>query len=1088
MEPRGSSADRSRTAGTGRWFCLIGASLGALGLIGWMSGMPSLTEWVPRQPPMMPNAALGLLAIGIAGALRRRSEPSPAILALSVLAAALALAIGVATLFEYVLDVDLHIDAVLFHSRIGLNPARPSPPTALAITLLASGILLYDSRPQARFRPSEWLILCAGIVAFVALTGLLLGAGPLYRFTHAPMIGVALPTSISVLAISAGLLLERPNAGIMRVATSRGPGGVILRRLAAPSILGPLILGIVASRLASVLGVRDFALMVATLAVSMTLVGLGLLTITALLLNRSYEALELNRAETRDLVAHASDGIFIADANGRYTDVNAAGCKLLGMTRDEIVGLFVSDLLAPEEVGRLEAAREELLRGGVQVAEWHLRHKSGRYIPVEVSSKILPDGRWQGLVRDISERKAAEDAARRAQAKIEGIISIASDAIISINEEQRITIFNRGAEAIFGWSARDVVGQPIDLLIPERFRVKHRGYIRGFGAEAVTARKMGERVRSIFGLRKDGTEFPAEAAISKLVIGTETTFTVVLRDVTERVRLEREVLDARVFLENVLESSIEYSLIALDLDRHILLWNEGAHRSYGYSSKELVGMVADMLHTSSDLASGVASSLYARALEEGSAEAVMCRRRKDGSEFLARVVVSRRDGADGQPTGFLLVTRDVTSEQRRLEQEQLLAGIGLLLTSSLDREQIASSVADLLVRDFADACILDLADDPERNGVKASGKVVLRDGRKRELAAALEKIPFDRRLTIVGASRQSRRSTLVSHVTPEHLDRIARSPEHRRLLEELAPVSMISVPLQARGLLLGVLTFVSSRHSRRYDENDVAFVDALGQRVALAIDNARLFETATKAVGARDEVLRVVAHDLRNPLGNILMQASLLRSMKADPESKMPKLAEGIERAARRMNRLIKDLLDVSRLESGHLAVEPVRISARQLVGDAVEGQRALASRGSIDLQCAIPRDLPDVLADRDRMLQVFENLIGNAIKFTPPGGHVTVGASAHDGHVTFCVSDTGSGISDADLPHVFDRFWQVQKSEGGGAGLGLTIVKGLVEAQGGHIHAESAPGKGTTFFFTVPVAPSIEDAKAQNVQRAAGS
>jgi signal transduction histidine kinase len=207
-----------------------------------------------------------------------------------------------------------------------------------------------------------------------------------------------------------------------------------------------------------------------------------------------------------------------------------------------------------------------------------------------------------------------------------------------------------------------------------------------------------------------------------------------------------------------------------------------------------------------------------------------------------------------------------------------------------------------------------------------------------------------------------------------------------------------------------------------------------------------------------------------------------------EADSKTPKLAEGIERAARRMNRLIRDLLDVSQLESGHLAVEPVRISARQLVGDAVEGQRALASRASIDLHCAIPRDLPDVLADRDRMLQVFENLIGNAIKFTRSGGRITVGASAHDGDVTFCVSDTGAGIAPADLPHVFDRFWQVQKSDGGGAGLGLTIVKGLVEAQGGHIHAESSPGKGTTFFFTVPVAPRAEGPQAQNIRRAAGA
>jgi signal transduction histidine kinase len=158
-------------------------------------------------------------------------------------------------------------------------------------------------------------------------------------------------------------------------------------------------------------------------------------------------------------------------------------------------------------------------------------------------------------------------------------------------------------------------------------------------------------------------------------------------------------------------------------------------------------------------------------------------------------------------------------------------------------------------------------------------------------------------------------------------------------------------------------------------------------------------------------------------------------------------------------------------MEGGQLSVEQARVPAEQIVVDSMEAQRPLASSAAIELELELEPDVPDVWADRDRVLQVFENLIGNAVRFTEPGGRITAGAAAQDGDVVFWVRDTGAGISAEELPHVFDRFWQARKTRRGGAGLGLQIVKGIVEAHGGHIWVESRVGAGTTFYFTLPAA-----------------
>jgi signal transduction histidine kinase len=192
-------------------------------------------------------------------------------------------------------------------------------------------------------------------------------------------------------------------------------------------------------------------------------------------------------------------------------------------------------------------------------------------------------------------------------------------------------------------------------------------------------------------------------------------------------------------------------------------------------------------------------------------------------------------------------------------------------------------------------------------------------------------------------------------------------------------------------------------------------------------------------------------------------------------ETRGQKWVQIISRGVERASRLIQDLLDVTRIEAGALSIASHAVAADRVARDALALLEVPASVASIELRLDLDPELPEIWADEDRLLQVFENLIGNAIKFTPAGGRVTIGARSRAGEILFSVADTGAGIPAESLPHVFDRFWQAKRAERRGAGLGLPICKGLVEAHGGRIWVESTPGRGSTFFFTIPTVPHVE-------------
>ena len=242
-------------------------------------------------------------------------------------------------------------------------------------------------------------------------------------------------------------------------------------------------------------------------------------------------------AERETLIQQASDGIFITDLDGNFIEINEYGCQLLDCSREEILGKNIRDVIVLE-ADSPPLRFKELLEGKTIHTERLILHKSGRQIPVEISARMIDERRFQGIVRDITGRKQAERAMNESRSQLAGIIESAMDGIITTDENQTIVLFNTAAEKMFRISTSEAMGQSIDRFIPSRFREVHREHIRKFGETGITSRLMHQNVLS--GLRADGEEFPIEASISQVEVNGQKFYTVVLRDVTERVQAEEK--------------------------------------------------------------------------------------------------------------------------------------------------------------------------------------------------------------------------------------------------------------------------------------------------------------------------------------------------------------------------------------------------------------------------------------------------------------------------------------------------------------------------------------------------------------------
>jgi signal transduction histidine kinase len=405
---------------------------------------------------------------------------------------------------------------------------------------------------------------------------------------------------------------------------------------------------------------------------------------------------------------------------------------------------------------------------------------------------------------------------------------------------------------------------------------------------------------------------------------------------------------------------------------------------------------------------------------------------------------------DGDRTSSAIwAFRDVTERERVDIGRRLLTDASKVLSAAFNGRLRLDDVGQFIIRDFADWCALDVV-DPGR--------------------------PALRRAVLVHRAAVSKPCTCDPESIPGRVVRAGR-PELWAAADSGA--WLLCAPLSTGGPILGAITLARQPANRRFDDVDLALVAELAARIAAAMENTSLYQRAQRAVQQRDEVLAVVSHDLRAPLSMVVLGAQLIsRTLELLPEAlvgavpQLRKRAHAIERGAHRMNRLIDDLMDVARIDAGHLSIEPVRCRAAGLVGEAVDMFEECAQEAGIRLVVGPIVESLHVLGDCGRIVQLLSNLLGNAMRFTPRGGTITLGVDQPSAaEARFSVADTGPGIPTEQLPHLFERRWQGAEADRAGAGLGLYICQGIASALGGRIWVESTPGHGSSFLFTLPVA-----------------
>jgi PAS domain S-box-containing protein len=431
-------------------------------------------------------------------------------------------------------------------------------------------------------------------------------------------------------------------------------------------------------------------------------------------------------------------------------------------------------------------------------------------------------------------------------------------------------------------------------------------------------------------------------------------------------------------------------------------------------------------------------------------------------------------------SGSAISTAELYEEQSRMRAEaeaaerraKFLAEASTLMASSLDYETTLAQVAGLAVPHLADWCAVDMLGE-DKSIIRLamahadSAKIAWANQLQQRYPPSLDDEHG------VAAVLRTGKSELYPEIPDELLVASARDPEHLQIMREIGFTSAMVVPLTVHGGTFGAITFVTDKSGRHYEAADLAFAEDLGRRAAVAIENARLYRSAQESNRLKDEFLATISHELRTPLTAILGWAHLLRAGQID-NGRATNALETIERNARAQSQLIDDLLDVSRIITGKLRLDVRQVEPSSFIESAIEALRPAAEAKGVRIQKVMDTGVISVAGDPARLQQVVWNLLSNAIKFTPKGGRVQVRLERINSHIEIVVSDTGAGIKPEFLLHVFERFRQADQTttrQYGGLGLGLAIVRHLVELHGGTVEAESpGEGQGATFIVKLPI------------------
>ncbi len=651
------------------------------------------------------------------------------------------------------------------------------------------------------------------------------------------------------------------------------------------------------------------------------------------------------------------------------------------------------------------------------------------------------------------QRSSAEAALRASEEQFKTFGSTVPDVTFVIDEASRIVYINEAVRHTFGYSPSELVGAPLTRLLAERHRVPHLEKLGEF-----LAPDSGSLPRyrvDVEGLRRDGSEVPLEISYGSFDSDGRRFFTGIARDMTERRRSEE-----RLRFQARLLDAVGEAVTATDRDGKVLYWNAFAERLYGWTAEEALGR--DIQEVKPTALPEARSRQIIEAVADGQTwTGEVTVRARDGHEFPVLFSDSPILDDDGNVAGVIGTSIDITDRKRRENGQRFLAEASRVLASSLDYATTLRSVATLAVPDLGDWCLVHLR-NAEDDVVTPVARVV--DSDETEAADELEAL-------------LSGQPGIVDAVIAGNAALIAPGDHGSERLDEdrlagLGVISLLTVPIRARGSAVGTMTFASTRPDRRYDEPDAELAEELGRRAGLAIDNARLFREAEEGNRAKTDFLAVVSHELRTPLNAIAGYADLLAGgIAGELSTKQQHHVERIKVGAGHLAHLIDEILSYARVETGRDEVRLRDTDLAALARDAVVVLEPDAVGKGLDLQVDTPDGEVVALTDAGKVRQIMVNLLSNAVKYTERGS-VRLVLRRTEGGLEIQVRDTGIGIPDDMLERIFEPFWQAEAPNTrtvGGTGLGLSVSRRLARLLDGSVEVESEVGVGSTFTVRLP-------------------
>ncbi|MEG4918001.1 PAS domain S-box protein [Microcoleus sp. B7-D4] len=748
------------------------------------------------------------------------------------------------------------------------------------------------------------------------------------------------------------------------------------------------------------------------------------------------------------------------------------------------------------------------------------------------------------------------DALQKSQARFAGILEIANDAIISVDRTQRITLFNQGAEKMFGYKIEDILGEPLNLLLPEQFRDAHPQHIKQFAQSSSRARRMGER-GEILGRRQDGTQFSAEASISKLEMGDETVFTVILRDISDRKQIEMALRNSEEQFRHAFEDA-SIGMAIVSLDGYWIKVNPALCQILGYSSEELLALTFQDITHPDDLDGDLS---YAHQLLAGRISTYQLEKRyfhKEGHIIWIILNGSLVQDGQGNPLHFISQIQEITARkeaQKTLELQSVImnnmaGGVCLIKASDLmivytnptfdamfgyTEDELAGQPLGILnyvdTKVTPDVAVLDIVTQIEQTG-EAKYEV---QNRKKDgtlfwcrvhtsmfehpeygtVYVAVQEDATELKLAEQALQATTNRLNFLLNYSPvvifsskaagdygatfisENIKDILGYESSEFLEDSKFWVNHLH-PDDVKPVLNGLANlFVNDFyfHEYRFRRSDGVYrwmlsqlklirdnsgtpVEILGYLIDISDrKQAELeFHQANEANQAKTVFLANMSHELRTPLNSILGFTQLM-SYESNLTRSLQERLEIVNRSGKHLLDLINDILDLSKIESGRMTLNPSEFDLTSLLTSIEEMFQVKVQSKVVQLIVERDPDIPQfVQSDEKKLYQVLVNLLGNAIKFTNHGSvTLRVRATQRDKtscHLCFEVEDTGVGISPTEIDKLFKVFVQTQAGNNlsQGTGLGLAISQKLVKLMGGQIQVKSTLNRGSTFSFEIGV------------------